>query len=670
MHRLFKVEKFRGRLMFRIFMLILLPLLIFRSLDFPINVDEPLHFNHAKDVLEWYRTKGEDQSCLETPLTNLKYYSQSVDNLTALICRVFPNSDEYMVRHITGALFAWLFILFSGLLAFEITGRYRTAILAGVAFLLIPPVMGQYGNNLKDISFGAGYVFSIWAMIRVVKLLPRVPWKHMLSLAISIAFLISVRVGGLIIFPYLFLFVGAWLILKNKFSIFKGEGKRDLYRLSAQFIVVLVAGYFLGLVFWPYGLIRPLSHPFESLSMMENYSILIRQIFEGEWYWSKFLPDYYLAKWLLISLPMVILIGILLYGVHILIRFRIISYSELIVIFTLLFPLVYVVIIKANLYSGWRQVYFVAGHIAVIAAIGVESVISYYAKKRVIAGIILVIMIIASIFPVIHYLRNPGTAYIHFNVLAGGNQKAWSNYEYDYYLHGMKSAAEWIDEALEPGEDPKIIASNFDVSLYLNDRADLQIKYVHYDNRSEAAWDYGIFGINYIHPDQLKKDMWKPAGIMKMVKDGYDIPVAVVIKRDDINDFAGIQNARTGNYSEAVELLSNSIAKDPNNFLLYEYLAESLYNSGDTISCQTFVDSTKEIHPWSEKINMIDAKLDYDAGRYETALKKCLNILEDNSNYYVILPVLISCYEKTGNLSMARYYQEKLIEREKSLSVR
>ena len=65
------------------FMILILPILVLRSLDFPVNVDEILHYGHAEKVIDWYQSGGEDQSCLHTPRSNLKYYGQSVDNFTA-----------------------------------------------------------------------------------------------------------------------------------------------------------------------------------------------------------------------------------------------------------------------------------------------------------------------------------------------------------------------------------------------------------------------------------------------------------------------------------------------------------------------------------------------------------------------------------------------------------
>ncbi|MCA1810083.1 MAG: tetratricopeptide repeat protein, partial [Lentisphaerae bacterium] len=485
--------------------------------------------------------------------------------------------------------------------------------------------------------------------------------RYIILLTLSIAFLISVRAGGLIIYPYIILFAGTWILLKNQLRLFLRKNRKTLLRLVVQFAVVLSGGYLLGLLFWPLGLIRPLSNPLESLSVMEDYSILIRQIFEGNWYWSKSLPSYYLPKWLLISLPVFILVGLILYGLHFIVNYKKISYAELIVLFTLIFPLAYVILIRSNLYSGWRQMYFVAGHIAVLFAIGSESMVDYYRGKKVIAIIIAALLLFTSLLPMIHYVRNPGTAYVYFNAIAGGNKHAWGNYEYDYYWHGMKEATLWFDEHIQQGDDPIYVASNFNISLYLKHRPDIDVRYVHYNNRSKVPWEYGIFGINYIHPDQLKNDRWKPTGIVKIFRDGYNNPLAVVIKRENTNDLEGIRSARLENCNHAIELLNEAIKNDPNNFVLYEYLGECYYNRNDTLITQRFIEKAKSLHPWSEKINMIDAQLDYDRGNYEVALKKCLNIVENNNKYHNIVPLLISCYEKTGNSKMADFYRAKFL---------
>ena len=101
---------------FRISLFVAAVILLSLAPKAAVNVDEMLHYPHAKRVVNWYYTGGEDASCLDTPVHNLKYYGQSVDNLTALINRAFSIENEFLTRHFTGAVFFFLLLLFAGLL--------------------------------------------------------------------------------------------------------------------------------------------------------------------------------------------------------------------------------------------------------------------------------------------------------------------------------------------------------------------------------------------------------------------------------------------------------------------------------------------------------------------------------------------------------------------------
>jgi len=56
---------------------------------------------------------------------------------------------------------------------------------------------------------------------------------------------------------------------------------------------------------------------------------------------------------------------------------------------------------------------------------------------------------------------------------------------------------------------------------------------------------------------------------------------------------------------------------------------------------------------------MIEAQLEFDRGDYEAALERCIKIVENNSKYFNIVPLLIECYEKTGALEMAQKLKRK-----------
>jgi len=162
--------------------------------------------------------------------------------------------------------------------------------------------------------------------------------------------------------------------------------KPVLVRLLGQGVVIVLIGYFAGLLFWPYALQDVFSHPFESLQLMEHYKVSIRQIFEGELIWSTRLPWYYLPKWLIISTPEFIIFGFLIFLVSAVLKIvRGIKTSENyvfpgLVLFTFLFPLVYVILIDSNLYSGVRQMLFTLPLLGIFSAIGINETIKWFSS--------------------------------------------------------------------------------------------------------------------------------------------------------------------------------------------------------------------------------------------------------------------------------------------------
>jgi len=437
------IDIFTARNTFVIALLLAAVTLAFLAPKAAVNVDEQLHYPHAKKVVNWYFTGGEDISCLETPVTNLKYYGQSVDNFTALFNRIFKVENEFSTRHFTGAFFFWLLLLFAALISYQLTGSFWVASLTVLSMLAMPRLFGQAFGNLKDIPFAAGYAAGIYFIIRFIKELPRPKWTIAIWLALAIAFTISVRIGGLILFAYFGLAIVTYIISKPFYLKQIVSTKLCLVRLLGQGAVIVIIGYFAGLLFWPFALRDVFQNPLESLSMMEHYKVSIRQIFEGELLWSTQLPWYYLPKWILISTPEFIILGFLIFSIS-LIRYKSKPvkskqlFLELFVFFTLLFPVVYVIIIGSNLYSGVRQMLFVLPLLAVFSSIGIFELLSSNVKK-IVKLPLTVTFFILMILPIKHQATTFPADYIYFNSISGGNKNAWANYEYDYYFHSIKN---------------------------------------------------------------------------------------------------------------------------------------------------------------------------------------------------------------------------------------
>ncbi len=56
---------------------------------------------------------------------------------------------------------------------------------------------------------------------------------------------------------------------------------------------------------------------------------------------------------------------------------------------------------------------------------------------------------------------------------------------------------------------------------------------------------------------------------------------------------------------------------------------------------------------------MLEAQLDFDRGAYTLALEKTLKILKNNNKYGNIVPLLVACYEKTGEEEKALELKRK-----------
>jgi len=603
-----------------------------------VNVDEQLHYPHAKKVVNWYLTGGEDTSSLNTPVTNLKYYGQSVDNFTALVNRVFDVQDEFRVRHYTGAFFFIMMLIITGLLAREVSGSWLLASGTVIALICMPRLSGQAFGNLKDIPFAVGYTAGVLFILRSLKAFPYIRWKTIILLGLTIAFTVSVRAGGFILFAYLGLVYLSYFVLKP--ALFLSFLKRqDIFqRLVLQGITVISLGYFAGLIFWPYALQKIFVHPFESLQVMEHYKVSIRQVFNGKLMWSTDLPWYYLPKWMLISTPLILLTGFLIYSVDFIRRFLIHlqinkqTLSEAFVIFTFIFPFVYVIVIDSNLYSGIRQMLFIFPIFSMMAVWGTYKLVIPFLKvsKKVYYTVIILILVIL-VWPISHSFKTFPADYIYFNAIAGGNPKAWGNYEYDYYYHSIKEAVDYLTTYIEDDEEV-IVAMNNNLSNYFDHSDNITYQYTRYPERSSFDWDYGIFGLNYLEPDFLKRGLWNDADVIKTI---YHLgnPVAIILERVDKSDFYGISEIKNGNLQSGIEHLESSLAKQKYNVWLHVNLARAYYDIGSRENFLFHIGKGKEILPDYEPLLLLEAETYYKESDYDKAEYMLGRLLEVNPRY-------------------------------------
>lgn len=569
------------------------------SLDAGNSGDEDgFHVIQGRHVVNYYETHGKDTTCL----SYLQTYPSSPDVIAEFINRKLDVEDINITRHVYNSILGWLAILAVGLIGCLI-GGFRAGFFAMLLLFFSPHFLGHAFNNLKDIPLASAIIMAIYGMFLFFKQFPKVKWYTFVILILSIAFAISVRVGGLILVGYFGVFgfvyltkilVERWKVNHSLSSAVKLQGKkaakktvkkqkftpsfgRLFVRMLWMGIVICVIAYILGILLWPYALHGPIKNVIASYRDMAHFEQLIRQLFEGTFIYSDGLPWYYLPKLILLTTPIAVFIGALLYFFFGAFKKENWFYAGALW-FAFLFPLVWIIYTDANVYCGWRHVLFCYPPLAALAGLGFSGLIDWVVrilkaekpepkaeeeeaevapeamKPRLIRiginvlGTALVVGLLAN--PIRHTVVNHPYEYVFFNKAFGGMANAYGNYELDYYYHTTRAACEWLQEnALPPvvveGDtlykpNPKIQVATWhqaSVAYFLRkDTARFAVKFSRWDKLAETDWDYGIFPITGIDPAELKnKASFPPVNCVHTIEvDGY--PICFIVRHENKSD--------------------------------------------------------------------------------------------------------------------------------------
>jgi tetratricopeptide (TPR) repeat protein len=610
----------------------LLLLMLFLSRNAGITCDEVLHYNHSIAVYNYFASHGKDQSALITPITNLKYYGQSYDNIVTFLIKWFNIDDVYSFRHLMSSVAGWLVILTTALFAVWIA-NYRTGILVMILFAVSPTFMGHAQNNLKDIPFALGYIASIFFTMKFLVSGRKNSYSDLVFLIISVTFAISIRAGGLLLICYLFFFLFIFYLLK-----FLRENRIDIKELRNKFFwicVITVTSWLLSILLWPYALNGPVKNVIESYRIMAHFPSTFRQIFEGKVEWSDFMPWYYLPKSVLITIPVIVISGVMLFFVFFRFRFnpeKTVLFGVL--IFSVLFPVVFVVYEKSNLYSSWRQFLFIYPGLILLASAGYNYLYEYLRSKYLRWGMV-ALMILLSIHPLKFMLRNSQFYYLYYNQLVGGLRGAYSNYETDYYYVSQTDASRWLIDYLKKKNIQGTIKvkATYSVERLFRDHPEIETSYFRYEERSQSDWDYAIVANRYISPFQLRNNIWPPENAIHIVY-ADKIPVGAVIERRSKEDYAGYIALNEGNNKDAIIHFEKALKIDDRDEMILYNFAAALYNEGQYQKADSVLKRGLELNPDFEPVLMYSGNIARSQKRTDEAINYYERVIKANRKYF------------------------------------
>ncbi len=517
--------------------------MVFLSFDYGIIWDEWIQSHYGKLVLKFLLSAGQDQTVLTFGKT-MYLYGGLFDTLTAaaygLIFDSLKNVTNYpvdqdliaphwhTVRHIVNSLFGFTAILFTGLATRKIAG-WRAGTLAFLFLLLSPRFFGNSMNNPKDIPFAAAAAVFMYFMIRLLQELPSPSRATIVGTAIGIAVAINIKVGGILLLAYVWLFCGIiWLgdklNLKNDFSFSK---------LLNILVPVSLIGYLGGLVFWPYGMMNPFLNPFNAFKAFSAFGGSEGTLlFEGLTYHNGTTPWYYLPKWILISNPLFFVLSLILF---------VFSYKAVLkiwqpkilyfVLFCGLFPVIWAIATKTIVYDSWRHFLFVYPPLIIVAALTWEHLLQNCGTiHKKIAAALLLLILLAD--PLLWMIRNHPNQTVYFNALVGGVRGAHGKYEMDYWGNCLRQASEGFAEEFKKNNAPAPIIIRSDgepISSMPYLIRGLGSYYIPH-NPETNEWDFSIEFARFKNPADIQSGAWPGPQTIYAVK-ADQVPLCAVLMK-------------------------------------------------------------------------------------------------------------------------------------------
>ena len=325
-------------------------------------------------------------------------------------------------------------------------------------------------NNPKDIPFAAGYVWSLYYVLRSMREFPALPRGLVMKLGLCIGLTLGVRIGGLALLVYLALAAVAYWIAPGLSRPHVPRPVRSWKSLTRSLAGVLAIAYAVMLAFWPWAQQSPLLHPFRALEEMSRFTVsdtglLARVLLGGEYHHAMNLPATYLPHYMGVKLPELTLVGVALGGV--LAVWYLASSSSFSKIdgprvarFALLgtaivAPVGYVIVRESILYDTMRHFLFILPCLYAVSGIALAQALRWLGGVGLRRRLMVHVAFLAALGPqILAMIELHPHQYVYYNRVVGGVEGAQGRYEMDYWGNSYKEAVERLARHVETRESP------------------------------------------------------------------------------------------------------------------------------------------------------------------------------------------------------------------------
>ena len=416
---------------FYIFLISFLLFGFYLSLNTGISHDEfheELYWNfNKKIVINFFYGNFDYQSEFRDKFYGIGFQiiSQPLQALIQKIIPFFYYVDNYGAKLISKHAVVFIFFSISGIyfkkILYLITQNKLFSVLSTIFYLVYPYLFGHSLFNPKDIPF-----LSVWIILTYLNfyLINKfidsniIRYRDIFLFALLSAFLISIRISGILIFlQYLVSIIILLNIKKISYQVF-------FKIILIKLIFFTVTVYLFVILFYPIFWINPLLL-IDAIIFMGNFPQDICTLTFGECLRAQNLDPLYIPSWLLVKLPFIVLIGLFLIPFTEKKIFNIKKnqiFVGTILGTVILLPLIFI-FLKTPLYDELRQIIFLVPLLIILSLISLNSLLPKYNNKIISIFILFFIYENFSLYPYQYTWFNLPTRTIDIS----------KNFELDYW---------------------------------------------------------------------------------------------------------------------------------------------------------------------------------------------------------------------------------------------
>lgn len=496
-------------------MVVMLFVMLMMSRNVGISTRELEQHHYSELVYNYFHHTGDTQAYKNHPFSSTQ--AQYIDLIVYSICKTLRIADMFNIRHMLSAFFGWLLILYLSILILK-AFNWRAAFFTAFFLFISPRFFGYSLSNMVDVTFAFGFIFTITQMYYFCRELPVIRISRCVKIFIGMLIALSTYNAGFVLLHFFIIFTLLNFFLYNPLKkihtveYWKACGL--LLLVLGGFSLLVYAVHYLCTLHLTQSLVLP-RKAFELLTI--NYPLAGNQLFKGHVIGPDNFPKGYLATYLFITIPTIILIGFLLFFLFFKTAVKSLKFYSIFIFLYSFFFCIHKV--KFNYICPdtlWAIYYFIYPLFMLLAVSGIECTLRAVNDKYT-NFVILGIIGLLSLLPIRHIVINKPVFSVYFNEISGGLNNAYAKYELDCNDDANKSACMWLKHYLyrehisaNVEDSSVVVATNGNPAcayFFQKDAGMIQLVYKPY-SKLDSTWDYYLDFCNHIPASQLRNGTW------------------------------------------------------------------------------------------------------------------------------------------------------------------